>query len=394
MTKKILMPRKNKKILINVVNLDSKGIQIPWLVKLKKLESHGLSLYINGGESVFKTSLKDKDIYTFNDKIKKHLNSISMQRLSKFGYIRYALLKNIRSLKKLSIISKGNFKAVYSPSSVMDLIIIPYLLKKKNKNIVWVSVFDNTVPLKGPGSKIVRFLAWLFYRISLQMLRQADRIFVVTPELMRNLISMNFDRERLILTGNAVEANLIKKSKANRKFRTDALFMGRINEKKGIYDLLEVLKIVTKKIPSFNLGILGDGDAPTMTAFKSKIKRMKLWDNVIFFGYRNGVEKYSVIKSAKMFWFFSHDESFGVALLEAVCCGRQALAYPLKPYSEIYMDDEIKQFAFHDYGAIAKESIKLHKNEKVNKAGEKLLIKYSWDKIVDTEYKSFKKLIV
>jgi glycosyltransferase involved in cell wall biosynthesis len=316
-----------------------------------------------------------------------------MNKLSKLAYIRYALMKNIESYRQISKIKKAKFKIIYSPSSVLDLIIIPYLLKRKNGKLVWVSVFDNTVPLRGPGSKLIRLLAWLFYRLSIKMLRRADRIFVVTPELQRHLISIGFDKKSLVLTGNAVEANLIRKSRTNRRFRTDALFMGRINEKKGIYDLLEVLKIVVRNVPTFKLGILGDGDAPTVSAYKTKIKEMNLYDNVLFFGYRYGVEKYSIIKSCKVFWFLSHDESFGVALLEAVCCGKPALAYPLAPYSEIYTKGEVRQFSFNNYSAIANKTLDIMKSGEINSAGIKLLDKYSWNKIAKTEFKSFRTLI-
>lgn len=389
-----MVTSKKIKFLINIINLDANGIQIPWLVKFKKLESHGMRLFVNSGVFLKEISLKSKDVYSFNQSITKIFDNISTKKLSKFGYINYVLKKNIKSYKSLRKLQKQNFKVVYSPSSVLDLIIVPYLLKRRCPSLIWVSVFDNTVPLKGPGSKIVRFLAWFFYGISLKMLRRADRIFTVTPELQKNLISRGFSQEKIILTGNAVETDLILKAQSDKKIKIDALFMGRINEKKGIYDLLEVLKIVVKKIPDFQLGILGEGDKPTEEAFKLKINKMELTENIILFGYKNGIEKYALIKSAKVFWFMSHDESFGVALLEAVCCGKPALVYRLSPYAEIYQQNEIKQFDFGAYRAIAKETWRIFKTKNFqNKAGEKLLKKYNWDKIITTEVKSFRYLI-
>ncbi len=385
---------KKRKALINIVNLDSNGIQIIWLIKFKLLEKKGFDLWVNAGNFLRKISLKGEDVYKFNQKLEKQLGDISIKKISKFGYITFVLKRNLVAYKKLDNILKQKFDLVYSPSSVLDLVLIPYLLKKRNRKMIWVSVFDNTVPFRGSGNKIVRFLAWLFFQISIKLLRRADRIFAVTPYLKEYLIRRGYNPEKVIITGNAVEADLIIKAKANKKYKIDALFMGRINEKKGIFDLLEVLKIVRKKMPGFKLGILGQGDKPTEDAFKLRIKKMGLEKNIVFFGYIAGTLKYNLIKSAKVFWFFSHDESFGVALLEAVCCGKPALAYDLPPYREIYKKNEIKRFKFADYKSIAKETLRIFKvKEYKNQAGEKLLADYRWEKIVATEYDSFKKLL-
>lgn len=385
---------KKKKLLINIVNLDANGVQIIWLIKFKKLESLGFELWINGGDFLQKISLKHKDVYTFNQSLKRKLDKTSIRIISKFGYIVYVFKKNLTAWRSLDKIRRQKYSVVYSPSSVLDLIIIPFLLKHYDRNLIWVTVFDNAVPFLGTGNKLVRFLAWLFFQISVELLRRADRIFAVTPYLKAYLIRRGFSPDKIFITGNAVEADLISKAKSNRKYKIDALFMGRINEKKGIFDLLEVLKIVRKKMPGFKLGILGQGDKPTEDAFKLRIKKMGLEKNIVFFGYIAGIEKYNLIKSAKVFWFFSHDESFGVALLEAVCCGKPALAYDLPPYREIYKNKEIKTFKFADYRSIAKETLGIFKVKSFkNQAGEKLLNDYRWEKIVATEYNSFKKLL-
>lgn len=385
---------KRTKTLINIVNLDSNGIQIIWLIKFKLLEKMGLDLTINAGNFLKKISLHEEDVYKFNQKIEHQLDKTSTNKISKFSYISYVLGKNLAAYKNLDNILKQKFELIYSPSSVLDLIFIPYILKKRNKKIVWVSVFDNTVPLTGRGNKVIKLFAWLFFQFSVKLLRRADRIFAVTPDLREYLIKRGFNQKKVAVTGNAVEADLIAKAEPNRKYNIDALFMGRINEKKGIYDLLESLKVVVKKMPDFKLGILGEGDKPTKEAFRSRIEKMGLEENVIFFGYRTGIEKYNILKTAKIFWFFSHDESFGVALLEAVCCGKPALVYKLNPYSEIYQHNEVKSFDFCDYKAIAEETERIFRAKDFqNQAGEKLLSKYNWHKIVELEYKSISNML-
>ena len=56
---------KKRKALINIVNLDSNGIQIIWLIKFKLLEKKGFDLWVNAGNFLRKISLKGEDVYKF-----------------------------------------------------------------------------------------------------------------------------------------------------------------------------------------------------------------------------------------------------------------------------------------------------------------------------------------
>ena len=73
---------------------------------------------------------------------------------------------------------------------------------------------------------------------------------------------------------------------------------------------------------------------------------MHLINNVLFLGYRKGLEKFNIITSSKCFWFLSvsESESFGIALLEAVCLGLPALVYDLDPFKKIYKNNEVFMF--------------------------------------------------
>ena len=122
---------------------------------------------------------------------------------------------------------------------------------------------------------------------------------------------------------------------------------------------------------------------------------MDLENKVQFLGFRTGQEKFNIIKSTKCFWFLSvsGSESFGVALLEAVCSGIPAFAYDLPQFSRIYQNGEIDISPKSDYKLVAQKVIKLFENGNLsNERGKMLLDKYSWEHVAEIEYNAIRSL--
>jgi len=379
---------KEVKILINGVTLEEGNI-IPLLSKIKNWQDSGNKISIIGNKC-----LKEK-IEKFNI-LKREYKFIELKATrkieNKFYLIFEGLRRNLQLIKTIK--NYNSFDIVYSISSVLDLVIFPFYLKIISRRIKWATVFDNKVPLNDPGNKIVRFLAWVFFHLSLVFLRKADYVFAISKDLRNYLIKKGFDRNKIILTGNAVENNLIKKARKKENSNIDALFVGRINETKGIYDMLKVLEIVKKKYLNFQLAFIGTGDKVTENQFRNKILEMNLGGNIQFLGYQTGLEKFNFIKSSKCFWFLSksESESFGIALLEAVCCGLWAFVYDLVPFRSIYKNNEIIVSKIGDYRSVAKKVIELFdKKDFDNPHGKLLLNKYNWGRIAKIELDNFSK---
>lgn len=385
-----------KKILFNLVSSQDDGIMQPWLRILKIFQSHGCDIFVNTGKFVKKLGSVG-DVYQFQwleDKEKKIL--LEDRTATKFGFMLHSLRRNLLMLKKSrQVLRKNQFDVVYTPSAVLDFVIYPYYLKITGKKIAWVTTLANIVPISDEGNKVIRMLAWIFFRISLRMMRRADIIFASTPEIKVFLALHGFKNKNVITTGFAVENELIEKAAADKKYNIDALFAGRINETKGIYDMLKVLEILKKKYHGFQLAFMGDGDIKTKAAFHKKILELGLKNNICFLGFRSGIEKHEIIKSARCFWFLSNSksESFGVALLEAVCSGVPAFAYDLPQFEWLYLNGEVDISPKGDYKMVAEKVIKLFESGNfANEEGKLLLGKYSWEKIAEIEYDAIKNL--
>lgn len=368
------------KIIINLTTLTQNGIVSIWFHKFQKIYKTNHQLDIFYGNKINKFT-----------KIPASTKSLPQVK-SKFKFTFYCLFRNFQSLFKIKKIKK--YDVFYSPSSVLDLTILPFFTKIFYPKIIWTTIFDNIVPITDPGNKITRFVAWFFFQISLILIRRADLIFTISPELQQFLIKKHFNKNKIITTGNGIEIDLIKQSKKT-KYLYDALFIGRINETKGIFDMLEVLKQVKKTYPKFTLAIMGDGDEVTKNKFKKQIKLMDLERNVKFLGYISGIEKFNIIKNSRCFWFLSvsQSESFGIALMEAVSCGVPAFTYNLPVFKKIYKNQEVIFSPIYQTNIVAQKVIKLFKSKKFsNFNGKKLLGKYSWVNIVQIETNAITKL--
>lgn len=373
-------------ILINDLSHTKLVIRDSTVARIKYWQQNGCKISIL-------TSIDGKKFYGH---IFKKINFLIVDKTKftegKFTFIVEALKRNFLALKFIRQY-QNKFDVVFSISSVLDLLIFPFIFKIKNPNVIWCAIFDNKVPLKDPGNKIVRFLAWIFFNISLLLLHKIDFIFAISSELKEYLIRCGFDPLEIVVTGNAIENDLIKKSRSS-KNKYDGIFVGRINKTKGIFDMLDVIKKVKKEIPSFKLAVMGDGDTVTKNKFKNKIKSLKLSKNIILLGTKKGLEKFSIIKSSKIFIFLSksESESFGIALLEAVSCGLPAFVYDLPAYKNIYKNNEINKFKTGDINSISEAIIKTFKNKQFkNENGKKLLGKYNWETIAKIEFNTFKK---
>jgi glycosyltransferase involved in cell wall biosynthesis len=374
--------------------MEKGGIDIPRLLKFKAFNALGCELYLFSGKFIKKIDLVGKNVYTFNENVPE-FKQLPQAKKTKMGFLLHALRQNLNGLFWIRKIIKDHYDVIYSPAAVLDMVFIPYLIKLLGRKIIWVSPLDNIVPITDPGNRFFRFLAWLFFQISLFMLRKADIIFLPTPEIKKYILKRRFPEKKLADTCFAVENELIKKARKIENSEIDALFLGRINETKGIYDMLKVLEIITKKYPDFQLAIMGEGDKITKKNFRKKISEMNLEKNVQFLGFRVGQEKFNIIKSAKCFWFLSvsESESFGMALLEAVCSGIPAFAYDLSQFPRIYQNGEVDISPKGNYKLAAEKVIRLFKRgDFTNEKGKKLLGKYSWEKAAEVEYNAIKNL--
>ncbi len=100
------------------------------------------------------------------------------------------------------------------------------------------------------------------------------------------------------------------------------LFLGRINWKKGLDILIPAFYEISKIYKDIYLLIAGPDNEGYGEKIKKLIKNYGIEDKVIFTGPLYGKEKISAFKNAEIFVLPSYSENFGLAVLEAMACGK------------------------------------------------------------------------
>jgi len=111
------------------------------------------------------------------------------------------------------------------------------------------------------------------------------------------------------------------------------LFVGRLEKRKGLGDLLRAYRVLNSRVPQTRLIIVGDG--PQRGRVESYVQRHRL-DNVILAGYVPESVKPRYYNSADIFCApATGAESFGIVLLEALASGLPVVATEVPGYMSV-----------------------------------------------------------
>lgn len=147
--------------------------------------------------------------------------------------------------------------------------------------------------------------------------RSADALVTVSSTFVKMLRRYGLN-EHIYCLPNCVEfPELYRTEQHHNKLRL--VFVGRINEVKGIYDVLECLHKYKEQLQDkveLHIGGIGDEER-----FLKMMTDYNLSSMIVQHGWVVGIEKEDLFCSSDVFIHPSHFESFGIAILEAMSYG-------------------------------------------------------------------------
>jgi len=104
------------------------------------------------------------------------------------------------------------------------------------------------------------------------------------------------------------------------------LFMSRLDPKKGVEFLLEVMARLQNLDPGVMVAVGGAGPASYVEGLKAEAVRLGVAERIVWTGHLEADLKYSAFAAATLFALPSLSENFGIALLEAMASGLPCIA--------------------------------------------------------------------
>ena len=113
------------------------------------------------------------------------------------------------------------------------------------------------------------------------------------------------------------------------------LFMGKLRQSKGIFDLLQAVAAARATIPDVRLVCAGDGERIAVARYA---EQLGIAEAVKFTGWVGPSGKRALLESAALFALPSYDEALPMNLLEAMSAGLPVIASPVGGVQEIVVD--------------------------------------------------------
>jgi len=148
----------------------------------------------------------------------------------------------------------------------------------------------------------------IFRWILCRAVSASDRIILYSPHILGEVkrYAPNIVENRVRYIHNAVDANRFKPGE--RPPSNSLLYVGRVNKKKGVEDLIHAMRNLVQKFPNAKLFIIGSD--PTGGAYIEQVKelahKLGVDNNIIFVGSVPNREMPSYYQKASVFLFASH----------------------------------------------------------------------------------------
>ncbi|MGN6555670.1 MAG: glycosyltransferase [Verrucomicrobiota bacterium] len=165
-------------------------------------------------------------------------------------------------------------------------------------------------------------------------LREAEMILTTVEQDREMVIAHGRSPESVFAVLGGVDLSIPQSVPEPKEKQFDAVFISRLHPQKGPLELMDVWQILMKKRPNARLAMIGSG--PLDKRCREKAESLGIAGNVEFFGFRDGVEKYQIIKSARVVVYPAVYEVGGMAPAEALACGLPGVSFDLPPLRRYY----------------------------------------------------------
>ena len=173
----------------------------------------------------------------------------------------------------------------------------------------------------------------------------------------------------------------------------DVVFLGRMHELKGVFDLPEVWAAVKAARTDATLKVIGEG--PHRAAVMAEFSERNLNEGVEFTGGISEEDKNRLVSEARVGLSLSSEEGWGLAVNEYLASALPVVAYDLPVFREVF-PGLLRSIPLGDKAATADAILDLLANpnarEEQGQAGREFVQRYDYRKMACQELQHLEKL--
>lgn len=292
-----------------------------------------IKMYLQNGldEAEFLSS------YISGNKLKQFIHYVKFL----FKYFKKLLNKNIKIIH-IHTASRGSFLRKFIAFNIAKLFKKKILFHIHPSN--FIKFYDNS-------SKIVQGCIK-------KTLINSDLLVVIANTIKQEITTRFADLDFRMIYNPVIMKEFNSKESAN---SIKVLFMGRLGQNKGVYDIIEAAKYINGN--NLKISLYGDGN---IEEFQNLVKKYCLQDKVLVKGWISGEEKEKIIRESDISILPSYTEGLPMSVLEAMSYGLPIISTPVGGTSEA-VEDGVNGFLIQpgDYKALAEKIDLLASNKEL-----------------------------
>ena len=240
-----------------------------------------------------------------------------------------------------------------------------------------------------------KYRGYVGRRLEKNLLNRSKYLIAVSHYVKRTIAPMTNGEVTVIYNSLNEKFFLIDKNEVSNRI----LFVGGIEERKGLHVLIDAIAIVKKVIPDIKLHIVGGvRKASYYRSLSTQIVNLDLQESIIFRGHLSDSELMQEYSESTVLVLPSKEESLGVVLLEAMATGTPVVASSVGGIPDI-VEDGLNGFlvSYGDSQSLASSLIKLLSDdrlrERMGAKGKEMARNYVPHKIAMEHLNLYKRIL-
>jgi glycosyltransferase involved in cell wall biosynthesis len=218
---------------------------------------------------------------------------------------------------------------VVSSSSLLHDVWPAWRHRRRHGSRMAVFVFHLIPKRSGGGRRLQFLLAALGQSLCLRLYRDADVLFAGNALVRDSLIAEGIPPDRVHIYYPAMDRAAIEGAAPIERY--DALFVGRMVERKGIFDVLDAVDGL-----GIRVGMVGEGE--DREKLEEEVRRRGMQNQVDVLGALPDAQVHGLLRGCRFFLFPSREEGYGMVIAEAMIAGKPIITYALPHYAESFGD--------------------------------------------------------